>query len=76
MVVPASTTRLRKGEFVDYLMRIEAEAAGMGIRIPTPDEYFHEINQKSQEKVAKFAEEHNIPKYEEDPNYQPDNVKF
>lgn len=34
-----STTDLTKGQFVEYMMRITAEAADMGIVLPSPEEY-------------------------------------
>ena len=75
MLVAASTTRLKKGEFAEYLERIFAEAAGLGIVIPSPDEYFGKIHEINKEKVREYKEQNNIPNYEEDPNYQP-NVQF
>ena len=34
-----STTELSKGEFVEYLMKIQAEAGTMGIELPDPNNY-------------------------------------
>lgn len=38
--VPGSTTKLSSAEFAEYIERIGAEAASMGITIQTPDEYY------------------------------------
>lgn len=35
-----STKKLTDGEFVEYCMKVEADLAEMGIRIPTPEEYY------------------------------------
>lgn len=37
--LPVSTTDLTKGEFVEYMMKIEAESGQMGIKLPSPKEY-------------------------------------
>lgn len=34
-----STSELKKGEFVEYIMRITAEVADMGIVLPNPEQY-------------------------------------
>lgn len=34
-----STTDLTKGQFVEYMMRISAEAGEMGIVLPSPDDF-------------------------------------
>ncbi len=34
-----STTELTKGQFVEYLMRITAEVADMGIILPSPEDF-------------------------------------
>lgn len=38
-----STKRLTDGEFVEYCMKIEADLAEMGIRVPTPEEFYKGI---------------------------------
>lgn len=35
--MPGSTAKLNKSEFVEYIMRISAEAGSMGITIPEPE---------------------------------------
>lgn len=35
-----TTTNLTTGEFVEFCMKVEADLAEMGIRIPTPDEFY------------------------------------
>ena len=37
--LPRSTKKLTKGEFADYILRIEAEAGELGIVISSPDEW-------------------------------------
>lgn len=38
-----STRNLTDGEFVEYCLKIETDLAEMGIRIPTPDEFYKGI---------------------------------
>jgi len=38
--MPRSTTKLGKGDFVEYIMRISAEAGQLGITLPDPEDYF------------------------------------
>ncbi len=38
-LVPGSTTDLTKGQFVEYIMKITADAAQTGLKLPTPEEY-------------------------------------
>lgn len=40
-----STTELTKGQFVEYLMRINAEAGDMGIRLPSPEDFKNGLDQ-------------------------------
>lgn len=40
-----STKRLTVGEFVEYCMKVEQDLAELGIRIPTPDEYYRGITE-------------------------------
>lgn len=37
--MPVSTTELSKGEFVEYMMKIGAEVAELGIVLPSPEDY-------------------------------------
>ena len=38
-VMIGSTTDLTKGQFVDYMMKITAEAGQLGITLPSPEDY-------------------------------------
>jgi hypothetical protein len=54
--IPASTTELNVMEFADYLTRIIAEAASMGIVVPSSEEYHEENRRKTKEKIQKLIE--------------------
>lgn len=38
-MLAGSTTDLTKGQFVEYMLHISAEAGQMGVSLPSPDEY-------------------------------------
>ncbi len=40
-----STTKLTTGGMTEYVMRISAEAANMGVVLPDPDDYYNDITQ-------------------------------
>lgn len=43
--ITKSTTKLTTQQFAEYLNKIEAVAAEMGVRLPIPDDYAYAMNQ-------------------------------
>lgn len=54
--IPASTTKLNKSEFAEYVMRIGAEVAPFGVQIPLPDK-------DDNKPIADYPELTNQPKF-------------